>query len=88
MTQENTASLERGKRLEHLRSLLELDIEKFSKEFGLAQASMSWWEKRFHGGINQHSAKKIVDAIQSRIKCSHDWLLNGTGEDPKVNTQP
>ena len=77
----------RGKRLVAIRELMELNRSQFAEKFGFSGPTLAQWEtlKGASPGINEDHAERIARAIEhSGCIVSKKWLLNGTGDPPRL----
>jgi DNA-binding transcriptional regulator YiaG len=75
----------RGKRVKSLRKLTDLSRRTFAQKYGVTASTLQNWEEARVNGLSEKGAFKIVEALKSEgIHCTVDWLLNGTGQAPKL----
>ncbi|HEX4044232.1 MAG TPA: helix-turn-helix transcriptional regulator [Gammaproteobacteria bacterium] len=73
----------RGQRVEILRSMVGWTVTDLAKKTDVSRTTASFWENAAKGGLSEQGALKIISAIHKEgIKCTFEWLWEGTGEPP------
>ncbi len=84
----NVLKIERGKRLNYIRSMVGMIGEKFASFCNISRTTLVRWEHGQDNGLTEKGAQKIVKAIQSEgIDCAVIWLLHGIGMSPRIVNQ-
>ena len=85
--QTNQQAEQRAKRLKSLREMTGLSRNDFYQRYGVPRGTLQNWESARFGGLTEKGAKTILQAFHAEgIYCEIEWLLEGTGNTPKFNT--
>lgn len=83
---EQSSSIERGKRLHILRRFARLSRPVVQAKYAVSMSSLKNWEKAKAGGLTKKGARKMIQAFHKEgVFCTLEWLLYGMGCPPKLN---
>lgn len=80
-------SQQRGKRLQRLRNLANLSHKDLCEESGININTYIGYEVGRYGGLTKNGSQKIINYLASKgVYSTFEWLMNGAGLSPRVET--
>ncbi|WP_159084843.1 helix-turn-helix domain-containing protein [Dongshaea marina] len=76
-----------GQRVRYLRSLKRLSRTSFSEEYGIPSSTLRNWEMSDSQILRHKAALTLFDKLSDESTVTLDWLIYGTGNDPKIKSK-